>query len=66
MAVKAFLTLILLFGSVAYIGVTGTLAIYALGNNEATKEKRIFAGIVAAGMALLLFKGAVYAIKYFF
>lgn len=66
MANKVFLALILLFGSVAYIGVTGTLALYALGNNEATKGKRIFAAIVAAGMAFLLFKGAAYAIKYFF
>lgn len=49
-AVIATKFLIVLFGSMAYLAITGTLIIYALGNNKATKRKRTFFGILGAVM----------------
>lgn len=49
-AVIATIILIVLFGVAAYLAVVGTLIIYALGNNKATKGKRTFFGILGAVM----------------
>lgn len=49
-AVIATIILIVLFGGAAYLAVAGTLIIYALGNNKATKGKRTFFGILGAVM----------------
>lgn len=48
--VIATIILIVLFGGAAYLAVAGTLIIYALGNNKATKGKRTFFGILGAVM----------------
>lgn len=40
MAVIATKILIVLFGGAAYLAVAGTLIVYALGNNKATKGKK--------------------------
>ena len=48
--VIATIILIVLFGGAAYLAVAGTLIIYALGNNKATKRKRTFFGILGAVM----------------
>ena len=47
-AVIATIILTVLFGGAAYLAVAGTLIIYALGNNKATKRKRTFFGILGA------------------
>lgn len=49
-AVIATIILTVLFGGAAYLAVAGTLIIYALGNNKATKRKRTFFGILDAVM----------------
>ena len=49
-AVIATIILTVLFGGAAYLAVAGTLIIYALGNNKATKGKRTFFGILGAVM----------------
>ena len=49
-AVIATIILTVLFGGAAYLAVAGTLIIYALGNNKATKRKRTFFGILGAVM----------------
>lgn len=49
-AVIATIILIVLFGVAAYLAVAGTLIIYGLGNNKATKGKRTFFGILGAVM----------------
>lgn len=49
-AVIATIILTVLFGGAAYLAVEGTLIIYALGNNKATKRKRTFFGILGAVM----------------
>lgn len=49
-AVIATIILTVLFGGAAYLAVVGTLIIYALGNNKATKRKRTFFGILGAVM----------------
>ena len=49
-AVRATIILTVLFGGAAYLAVAGTLIIYALGNNKATKRKRTFFGILGAVM----------------
>ena len=48
--VIATIILTVLFGGAAYLAVAGTLIIYALGNNKATKGKRTFFGILGAVM----------------
>lgn len=47
-AVIATIILVVLFGGAAYLAAAGTLIIYALGNNKATKGKRTFFGILGA------------------
>lgn len=49
-AVIATKFLIVLFGGAAYLAAAGTLIIYALGNNKATKGKRTIFGILGAVM----------------
>lgn len=49
-AVIATIILVVLFGVAAYLAAAGTLIIYALGNNKATKRKRTFFGILGAVM----------------
>ena len=49
-AVIATIILVVLFGGAAYLAAAGTLIIYALGNNKATKGKRTFFGILGAVM----------------
>lgn len=49
-AVIATIILVVLFGVAAYLAAAGTLIIYALGNNKATKGKRTFFGILGAVM----------------
>lgn len=49
-AVIATIILTVLFGGAAYLAVAGTLIIYALGNNKATKRKRTIFGILGAVM----------------
>lgn len=49
-AVIATIILTVLFGGAAYLAVAGTLIIYELGNNKATKRKRTFFGILGAVM----------------
>ena len=44
------IVMVVLFGGAAYLAVAGTLIIYALGNNKATKGKRTFFGILGAVM----------------
>lgn len=46
-AVIATTILVGLLGGAAYLAAAGTLIIYALGNNKATKGKRTFFGILA-------------------
>ena len=41
-AVIATIILVVLFGGAAYLAAAGTLIIYALGNNKATKGKELF------------------------
>ena len=41
-AVIATIILVVLFGGAAYLAAAGTLIIYALGNNKATKGKKNF------------------------
>lgn len=49
-AVITTLVAVVLFGSAAYIAVAGTLIIYALGANEAKKEKRVILGLLGVFM----------------
>lgn len=46
-AVIATIILVVLFGGAAYLAAAGTLIIYALGNNKATKGKELFSGFWA-------------------
>ena len=57
-AVIATIILIALFGGAAYLATAGTLIIYALGNNKATKGKRTFFGILGA----VMFWSAIYTV----
>ena len=57
-AVIATIILTVLFGGAAYIAVAGTLIIYALGNNKATKRKRTIFGILGA----VMFWSAIYTV----
>ena len=57
-AVIATIILMVLFGGAAYIAVAGTLIIYALGNNTATKRKRTIFGILGA----VMFWSAIYTV----
>lgn len=63
MEVKAFLIVVLIFGSILYICAGGVLLVYVLGNNEATKGKKIIAGIVAAFMAYWFISAIGYVVK---
>lgn len=58
MPIIATLFMVVLFGGAAYIAVAGTLIIYALGNNKATKRKRTFFGILGA----VMFWSAIYTV----
>lgn len=49
-SIIATVVMVVLFGGAAYLAVAGTLIIYALGNNKATKRKRTFFGILGAVM----------------
>ena len=57
-AVIATIILTALFGGAAYIAVAGTLIIYALGNNTATKRKRTIFGI----LGVVMFWSAIYTV----
>ena len=57
-AVIATIILTVLFGGAAYLAVAGTLIIYALGNNKATKGKRTIFGILGA----VMFWSAIYTV----
>ncbi|MCI8987981.1 MAG: hypothetical protein HFI60_19105 [Lachnospiraceae bacterium] len=48
--VIATIILVVLFGGMAYLAAAGTLIVYALGNNKATKGKRTFFGVLGAVM----------------
>ena len=54
----ATIILVVLFGGAAYLAAAGTLIIYALGNNKATKGKRTFFGILGA----VMFWSAIYTV----
>lgn len=58
MAVIATKIMIVLFGGAAYLAVAGTLIVYALGNNKATKGKRTIFGILGA----VMFWSAIYTV----
>ena len=57
-AVIATIILVVLFGGAAYLAAAGTMIIYALGNNKATKGKRTFFGILGA----VMFWSAIYTV----
>lgn len=54
-AVIATIILTVLFGGAAYLAVAGTLIIYALGNNKATKRKGHFSEFWAQSCSGLLY-----------
>ena len=63
-SVIATLVLVVLFGSVAYIAAAGILIIYALGNNQAAKRKRMLFGLLGAFMFYLAIYTVIWLVKH--
>lgn len=53
-----------LLGSAAYMAVAGILIIFALGNNQATKRKRILLGLLGVSMFYLAIYTVVWLVKH--
>ena len=62
--VIATLVLVVLFGNAAYIAAAGILIIYALGNNQAAKRKRMLFGLLGAFMLYLAIYTVIWIIKH--